>query len=135
GRPALAVPGWAPMRAAPAVWTTDVLTWGPTYEPHRAPLGVVIGDRLRLPPGDYAITIRGERVPSELLPPILFWGPGRGPGVFSTPLSPSPEGLSGSFRSTEKETTLRVEGGGPFIVKDIRLERHSTFSAAGGLIP
>jgi hypothetical protein len=135
GRPALAVPGWVPMRAAPALWTTDALTWGPVYEPHRAALGVVIGDRLRLPPGDYAIAIRGERVPSELLAPILFWGPGRGPAAFTTPLAPSPDGLRGSFGTTEEETTLGVQGGGPFIVKDIRLERASTFSAAAGLIP
>jgi hypothetical protein len=134
GRPALAVPGWVPMRAAPAVWTTDVLTWGPTYEPHRAPLGVVIGDRLRLPPGDYAVAIRGERVPSELPPPILIGGAGPGPAAFPTRLSPSPEGLGGVLRTTEKETTLRLEGGGPFIIKDIRLERHSTISASGGLI-
>jgi hypothetical protein len=131
GRPALSVPGWVPMRSAPAVWTTDVLTWGPVYEPHRAPLGVVIGDRLRLPPGDYAIAIRGERVPSALEPPILFVGP----AAFSASLSPSPDGLGGQFSTTQKETTLRAEGGGPFIVKDIRLERHSTFSVAGGLIP
>jgi hypothetical protein len=135
GRPALAVPGWVPTRAAPAVWTTDVLTWGPAYEPHRAPLGVVIGDRLGLPPGDYAIAIRGERVPSELPPPNLVWGSGRGPVAFTTRLALSPDGLGGLLSTTEKETTLRVEGGGPFIIKDIRLERHSTFLAAGGLIP
>jgi hypothetical protein len=135
GRPALAVPGWVPMRAAPAVWTTDVLTWGPTYEPHRAPLGAVIGDRLRLPPGYYAVAIRGERVPSELLPPSLIGGPGRTPAVFTTGLSPSPDGLGGLFSTAEKETTLHLEGGGPFIIKDIRLERASTFSAADGLIP
>jgi hypothetical protein len=96
---------------------------------------VVIGDRLRLPPGDYAVAIRGERVPSELLPPNLSWGPGRGPVAFTTRLALSPDGLGGLLSTTEKETTLRVEGGGPFIIKDIRLERHSTFLAAGGLIP
>jgi hypothetical protein len=55
--------------------------------------------------------------------------------AFTTRLALSPDGLDGLLSTTEKETTLGVEGGGPFIIKDIRLERHSTFLAAGGLIP
>jgi hypothetical protein len=37
--------------------------------------------------------------------------------------------------AAREATTLRLQSGGPFIIKDIRLERASTFSAAGGLIP
>ena len=135
GRPALAVPGWRPLKKAPAVWAADALSWGPSFEPHRAPVGAVIGSRLRLPPGDYAIAIGGEAVPSALPPPVLVWGSDKGPlGV--TPLSLSPAGLVGRFTVTSREaTTLRLQSGGPFIIKDIRLEQASTFSAPDGLIP
>jgi hypothetical protein len=135
GRPALAVPGWKRLRSAPAVWTADVLPWGPSYEPHRAPAGAVIGGRLRLPQGDYAITLGGEVVPSALPPPLLAWGSDNGP-LGSRPLSLSGGGLAGRFTVAAAEaTTLRLQSGGPFILKDIRLERASTFSAANGLIP
>jgi len=135
GRPALAVPGWRPLKKAPAVWAADALSWGPSFEPHRAPAGAVIGSRLRLPPGDYAIAIGGEAVPSALPPPVLVWGSDKGPlGV--TPLSLSPAGLVGRFTVTSREaTTLRLQSGGPFIIKHIRLEPASTFSAPDGLIP
>ena len=135
GRPALAVPGWRPLKKAPAVWAADALSWGPSFEPHRAPVGAVIGSRLRLPPGDYAIAIGGEAVPSALPPPVLVWGSDKGPlGV--TPLSLSPGGLVGRFTVTSRDaTTLRLQSGGPFIIKDIRLEQASTFSAPDGLIP
>jgi hypothetical protein len=95
----------------------------------------VIGSRLRLPPGDYAIAIGGEAVPSALPPPVLVWGSDKGPlGI--TPLSLSPAGLAGRFRVTSGDaTTLRLQSGRPFIIKDIRLEQASTFSAPDGLIP
>jgi len=135
GRPALAVPGWVPTRAAPAVWTTDVLTWGPTYEPHRAREGVVIGGRLPLPPGVYSIVIQGEAVPSTLPPPALLSGQDPWP-MHGEPLVLDPRGLVGGFVVAygKGATNLGLASGGPFIIKDIRLERHSTFSAAGGLI-
>ena len=135
GRPALVVPGWRSLSAAPAVWTTEALEWGPSYEPHRAPEGAVIGGRLPLPPGDYALTIDGEVVPSTLPPPLLLWGPDGAPSRM-TPLALGPGRLSGGFAVTAREaTTLRLQSGAPFIIKDIRLERASTFSTANGLIP
>jgi hypothetical protein len=135
GRPALLVPGGKPIGLAPALWTTEALEWGPSYEPHRAPEGAVIGGRLPLPPGDYTIAIGGETVPSALPPPFLVWGPDRGPAG-RAPLSFGPGGLTGRFTAEGPgATTLRLQSGGPFILKDIRLERASTFSAAGGLIP
>jgi hypothetical protein len=134
GCPALLVPGWKPRSRAPAVWTADDLGWGPSYEPHRAPEGAVIGGRLPLPPGDYTIAIEGEAVPSALPPPLLAWGPDGGPARLA-PLSLSEGGLAGRFSlATREATTLRLRSGGPFIIKDIRLERASTFSAASGLI-
>jgi hypothetical protein len=135
GRPALVVPGWRPLSPAPAVWTTDALGWGPSYEPHRARDGALIGGRLPLPPGGYALTIDGEVVPSTLPPPLLVWGPEGAPARM-VPLSLAPGRLRGGFAVTAREaTTLRLRSGGPFIIKDIRLERASTFSTANGLIP
>jgi hypothetical protein len=134
GRPALAVPGWRPIGRAPAVWTTAALSWGPLYEPHRAPAGAVIGGRLPLPPGQYAIAIGGEVVPSALPPPVLSSGPDTGP-VRTDALIATPDGLAGTFAvSDDQATTLWLRSGGPFIVKDIRLEKAPTFSGPGGLI-
>ncbi len=135
GGPALAVPGWRLVSRAPAAWTTDALGWGPAYEPHRVPEGAVIGGRLPLPPGVYAIAIEGEAVPSALPPPVLVSGPDAGP-VRAQPLVLAPDGLTGGFTvATGEATTLRLQSGGPFIIKEIRLERTSTFSAENGLIP
>jgi hypothetical protein len=95
----------------------------------------VIGGRLPLPPGDYTVAIEGEAVPSALPPPLLAWAPEGGPAR-RAPLSMAPGGLAGRFTVEGPEaTTLRLQSGGPFIIKDIRLERASTFSAAAGLIP
>jgi hypothetical protein len=135
GQAALAVPGWRPVSRSPAVWTTDALEWGPAYEPHRVPEGAVIGGRLPLPPGTYAIAIEGETVPSALPPPVLLSGPDGGPGR-AQPLALAPNGLAGLFTvATREATTLRLQSGGPFIIREIRLERTSTFSATSGLIP
>jgi hypothetical protein len=67
---------------------------------------------------------------------MLFGSPGSALwGPFSAHLAWSADGFGGLFSTTEKETTLRLDGGAPFIIKDIQLERASTFSADGGLIP
>jgi hypothetical protein len=105
------------------------------YEPHRVPEGALLGGRLALAPGDYIIAIDGESVPSALPPPLLAWGP-EGRPLAAAPLSLVPGGLAGGFRvATREPMTLRLQSGGPFIIKDIRLERASTFSAADGLTP
>lgn len=133
GRPALAVPGWRPVRAGPGTWTTGDLGWGPSYEPHRAPEGALIGARLPLPLGVYALIVEGEAVPSALPPPFLLSGPETGPTTIA-PLTLSAAGLTGTFAvATAQATTLRLRSGAPFIIKDIRIERVSTFSGAGGL--
>lgn len=133
GRPALEVPGWSVLGRADARWTPEALEWGPAYEPHRAPEGAVIGGRLSLPAGAYAITIEGEAIPSALPPPAL--GSGRNAGsVQLGPLRPTIAGLTGIFSVPDgQQTTLRLMSGGPFIIKDIRLDQASTFSSAGGL--
>jgi len=134
GRPALSVPGWTPTARAGAEWSTDVLSWGPTYEPYRSPAGAEIGARLPLPAGAYRIEIDGETVPSSLSPPVLEAGPDTGPRRITT-LVAGGAGLAGGFVVPEGEraTSLALRGGGPFILKDIRLEQASTFSAADGL--
>jgi hypothetical protein len=133
GRPALAVPGWSPCRAAPGTWTIADLGWGPTYEPHRAPEGALLGGRLPLPPGLYGLTLEGEAVPSALPPAYLVSGPEGGPTI-SAPLALSSAGLTGTFAvAGGGPTTLRLRSGAPFIVKDIRIERASTFSGPAGL--
>jgi hypothetical protein len=135
GRPALSVPGWTQVARAGAEWSTEALPWGPSYEPHRWPDGAVIGGRLPLPAGEYRIEIVGETVPSALPPPHLDAFPDAGGPKRSTPLGPGPAGLGGSFvvPDGERATSLALRGGGPFILKDIRLEKTSTFSPADGL--
>ena len=129
GRPALARSGMgADARRARGVDDRTCSTWGPTYEPHRAPRRC--GDRRPPPPSSRGL--RG-RYPGRARPvgaaatkPFLGTGPRSG-GVHARRLALSPDGLGGLLSTTEKETTLRVEGGGPFIIKDIRLERPQPF--------
>ena len=134
GRPALSVPGWTKVARAGAAWTTDVLPWGPAYEPHRSPDGAVIGGRLMLPDGTYRIEIGGEIVPSSLPLPTLQAGPDTGPRRI-TALVAGAGGLLGSFVVPEGEraTSLTLRGGGPLILNEIRLEQASTFPPPTGL--
>jgi hypothetical protein len=115
-RPALAVPGWR---------TT-------VYEPHRHPSGAVIGHRLGLAAGLYDVRLSGDPVQGGEAPYIevrgyrvsaLRWGQG--------PLGPELAGQVDT-RSVPGPVTLALRGGGPFILKDIRLQR-STISPAAGL--
>ena len=99
-----------------------------------APL-MVIGDRLGLVPGTYVLTIEGEAVPSSLPPPQLLSSlEGAAPRV--DPLGLADGKLTRTFTASGgRDTTLRLRGGGPFIIKGIRVEAGSTFPAAPGLIP
>jgi hypothetical protein len=134
GQRAALVPGWTLLPRAPAVWTTADLGWGPAYEPHRAPEGALLGDRLPLEPGEYLIAIEGEAIPSTLPPPLLVSGRESGPQR-TDPLDLAPDRITGRFLVPDgRETTLRLKSGGPFIVKKIRLERASTLSVRDGLI-
>jgi hypothetical protein len=132
GRPALAVPGWRIVRRAVGEWDTSELGWGPLYEPHRAPAGALLGDRLALPPGAYLVTIEGETVPGGAGPPDLLAG--NPPRI--NRLAASQDGWTGAFSvpAGERGTTLSILGGAPLIVRRIRLEgaSASTFSDAAG---
>ena len=104
--------------------------WGPLYEPHRHPGGAAIGSRLSLPAGEYGVEIGGERVPSGLPLPALEIRATEGPSHVL--LTESGTGLAGAFsRPARGPVTLALLGGGPFILKEIRLTR-ATFSAPSG---
>lgn len=135
GRPSVAAPGWTFLARTPGLWTTVDLGGGPLYEPHRAAQGAVIGDRLELAPGHYVLTLEGEAVPSSLPPPLLLSGP-EGATPRTDPLTLAAGGLTGGFMvEAGRATTLRLTGGGPFIINGIRVEAGSTFPPPPGLIP
>jgi hypothetical protein len=135
GHPSVTVPAWTFLARTPGEWTADDLGRGALYEPHRSPEGAVIGDRLGLVPGTYVLTIEGEAVPSSLPPPQLLSSlEGAAPRV--DPLGLAAGRLTGTFTAEGgRDTTLRLRGGGPFIIKGIRVDAGSTFPAAPGLIP
>ncbi len=125
GRPALIVPGWTFARQSSAVWPAAVLGWGPLYEPHRSPLAV--GARLPLPPGDYQLSLDIEAVPSDASPPVLEAIPDGAPGgprVGFTAEGPGAFRAAFSVPPDSHATTLVVQGGPPFVLKELRL---STF--------
>jgi hypothetical protein len=124
GRAALEVPGWRATAHAPARWGTEVLGWGPLYEPHRHPAGAVIGERLPLPPARYRLRLRGESFGEP--PPVVTVqaSPALEP-VYGSSLLPGEDGLLGEIVVPPRqwETTLRLEGGGAIRVDGIELRR------------
>jgi hypothetical protein len=120
-----------PVIRGEAAWTAADLAWGPLYEPHRHPDGAAIGSRLGLAEGDYRLELDVEHVPSSLPPPVLevrIAG-----GVVVGELQEEPLGrMRGGFRLARRgPATLVLRGGGPLILKEIRLRR-STFSDGAG---
>jgi len=128
-RTAVVLPA-GPVVRGEAAWPATELAWGPLYEPHRHPGGAEIGARLVLPEGDYELEIDVERVPSSLPPPVLevrSAAPASGGA-----LQGSDGTLRGEFRLARRDTaSLALRGGGPLILKEIRLRR-STFSPGSG---
>lgn len=124
GRAALAVPGWGGTSSSVGEWDTSPLGWGPLYEPHRHPDGAPLGRRLALPPGSYALELVGESLASDGPPRELDLVP-------DTPGAPrrrvtfeaGDSGLSARarVRAGEPAVTLRLRGGGPFLLEKIRL--------------
>jgi hypothetical protein len=122
GRPALAVPGWQPRPAATGVWSLEGLGWGPVYEPHRHPTGAEIGRRLPLPSGRYRLSLVGEALGEGS--PTLVVTPDR-PGAPSRwgTASAVAGGWQADFevRPGEPAVGLRLRGGGPMLLKGLRL--------------
>jgi hypothetical protein len=134
GRPAVSVPGWSLLRGAEAAWGSSDLAWGPLYEPHRHPDGAAVGERLSLPAGSYRVHVDGDEVAPEMSPPSLVVRPD-GPGPSRSVTMEIVDGARvGSFdaRAGEGPVTLLLKGGGPFVVRRIRLEA-STFPSDSGL--
>jgi hypothetical protein len=129
-RTALGVPS-GPVVRGEARWTAEDLGWGPLYEPHRHPDGAEIGSRLALPEGNYTFELDVDRVSSTLSPPVLEVG--RAAGGSSGELHEDPAGtLIGGVRLVGgSPATFVLRGGGPLILKEIRLRR-STFSPDPG---
>jgi hypothetical protein len=136
GRPAIGIPGWDLERASEARWGPDDLSWGPLYEPHRHPDGAAIGERLLLPPGRYHLDIEAGEVGAELAPPWLVVRPEGAVTRRRMPMEQGSGARVGAFEIEPGEgpVTLLLDGGGPFVVKQIRL-RASTLGADSGLSP
>ncbi len=123
GRSALAVPGWSWTPKAAAEWGKEQLDWGPLFEPHRHPEGVELGSRLRLPPGAYELRIEAERLNANA-PRLELWSdPPRAVGR-SVVLVQTEQGWSARFTVAPGDgpLTLRLRGGGPFLLQRVWLE-------------
>ncbi len=127
GRPAVAVPGWEARSAATGEWSLEALGWGPLYEPHRHPAGAEIGRRLLLPAGRYRLSLAGEALGGEA--PTLVVTPDR-PGAPSRwrDARPVGEGWEAAFevRPGEHGVSLGLRGGGPMLLKGLRLSVQPT---------
>jgi hypothetical protein len=129
-RTAVGLPA-GPVVRGTARWSPAELRWGPLYEPHRHPDGAEIGSRLALPGGDYTLELDVEGVPSRLPPPVLEARSAG--GVVTGELLEDPPGtLRGGFRPAGGgPVTILLRGGGPLILKEIRLHRSTFYPAAG----
>jgi hypothetical protein len=121
GRPAMAVPGWTLSSSWPARWGPEALDWGPLFEPHRHPEGVVLGGRLALPAGRYELRLEGDELGSE--GPGFEVRPDR-PGAPGRPAIPAADALVFDVFEGDGPVTLRLRAGGPFLLKavDLRLQ-------------
>lgn len=134
GRAAVSVPGWSLLRSAGATWDSSDLAWGPLYEPHRHPDGAAVGERLSLPAGSYRFAVDGDEVAPGMPPPSLVIRPDGPAPSRSLPMTILGGARVGGFdvRAGAGPVTLLLEGGGPFVVRRMRLEA-STFDPDSGL--
>ncbi len=122
GHAAFAVPGWQRTRAVVAEWSP--VGWGPLYEPHRHPAGAELGRRLRLPAGRYVLELVGEGLAPGTTPATLRVSEDR-PGApeRAFPFTARGAGFAAPFdvRMGEAAVDLRLLGGGPVLVRAVRL--------------
>jgi hypothetical protein len=124
GRGALATPGWRVDPAVRAEWRPEALGWGPLYEPHRYPGGAELGRRLPLPAGRFRLTIEGEDLAHGPAPPRVEVAPDRPDAPHRlTGCRVVPGGWKADFEVRPGETAvgLRLEGGGPILLKGLGL--------------
>lgn len=122
GRPAVTVPGWEPHTQATGEWSLEALGWGPLFEPHRHPAGAEVGRRLLLPAGRYRLSLVAEALGAG--DPALVVTPDR-PGA--PPRRGAARPVAGGWeadfevRPGERAVGLRWLGGGPMLLKGLRL--------------
>jgi hypothetical protein len=124
GRPAVRLPGWSAEARVSASWAPEALGWGPLYEPHRVPDGAELGRRLPLPAGRYRLTLLGEALsPDRAFPPLLIAPDRPGAPDRASAARPTPWGGEADFdvRPGERAVSLRLRGGGPILLKSLRL--------------
>ena len=118
------MPVWSAEGQGREEWPPEALGWGPLYEPHRLPDGAEVGRRLPLPPGRYRLTLLGEALSTDSDFPPLWVTPDR-PGAPArvSPARPSASGWQADFevRPGERAVSLRLRGGGPILLKRLRL--------------
>jgi hypothetical protein len=132
GKDALAVPGWVWTRQTAARWGPEALDWGPLYEPHRHPEGVALGSRLPLSGGGYELTIEAQRLGAE--PPRIEVWPDQPSAVWRVaPTVETEEGLSARFSVApeDRAVTIRMRGGDPMLLKELRLTTQPSAGAPG----
>jgi hypothetical protein len=131
GRPALTLPDWTFAARAEAAWGTDVLDWGPAYEPHHHTGGAVVGSRLALPPGRYLLELGVDPLPGS--PPPLLEVAGEGAGARFRRVPVTSDTWSAAFEVSpgEPAVTLRLQGGGPLILRELRLRAQPPPKPAG----
>jgi hypothetical protein len=129
GRPAVVLPGWSATSRADARWTTDGFGWGPLYEPHRHPDGAPLGRRLPLPPGRYRLTLEADDLSGRAGLPRLEVAADR-PAAPWRPLALARDGRSLSVELDlppgTRAWSLRLRGGGPILVRSLRLTMSAT---------
>jgi hypothetical protein len=124
GRPGVAMPGWSWEPVAGAEWSPGDLGWGPLYEPHRHRDGAPVGSRLSLPPGSYRLLLEAGDLPvGEAHPVLEVRAEGRS-NPRDSPCFTWGDGVAAPFKveAGERSIELRLRGGGPLLLRRLRLE-------------
>jgi hypothetical protein len=136
GREAVSVLGrvavdWPRVRAGRTQegrWTPKDLSWGPVYEPHRHSRRVAVAERLELAPGAYRLQIVADSLAGDGGPAPAVILVGR----YGRPVGRAPctaERACDFDMPARSEISLVLEGGTPFVLKQIRL---FNLSGSGG---
>jgi hypothetical protein len=120
GRLAIEWPGAAAGRVTLARWGPADLGWGPIYEPHRHSGRVAVGERLRLPPGEYRLEIEAQDLGGPPQPPFLLVFGARGRPIGRAACA-ADRSCPVAVPAEASEVTLLLDGGSPFELKEIRL--------------